>query len=306
MTIAFWNTGLEQPGPGRLLARINAVEAPEIATTRATIAALDADILVLSGLDYDAGGLALSALNARLDQPYPHLLPLRPNAGLATGLDLDGDGRLSGPGDAQSYAAFPGQGGMAILSRLPPLPQASRDFSTLLWRDLPGTTLPPLPAGAADLLRLSSNGHHDTALALADGRALHLLTWHAASPAFDGGTGRNRSRNADETRFWSLLLNGALPSPPPAAPFLLIGQANADPQRGAADPAPIRALLTDPRLQDPLATAGPTADYGGTVGALRVSYILPMAGLKVTEATRLPRPEGARHHPIRLRLDLTP
>lgn len=301
VSIAFWNAGLEQSGPGRLVAAIDRATAPEIATALATIAALEADVLVLSGVDYDAGGLALAALNARLDSPYPYLRALRPNAGLATGFDLDGDGYAGGAGDAQSYAAFPGQGGMAVLSRLPFLTEASRDFSTLLWRDLPGVRLPPLPEGAAEVLRLSSNGHHDTALGLPDGRALHLLTWHGASPAFDGGTGRNRLRNADETRFWSLLLEGALPFAAPRAPFVLIGQANADPDRGEADPGPIRALLADPRVQDVL--PGPTADYGGTIGALRVAYILPMAGVSVTEASRLPRPEGARHHPLRLRLE---
>lgn len=302
MTLAFWNAGLEQAGPGQLLAEVTRGDAPAIGTALSMIDALDADILVLGGVDYDAGGLALAALNARLARPFPHLAPLRPNAGLATGFDLDGDGRLGGPGDAQSFAAFPGQGGMAILSRLPLLPEASRDFTGLLWRDLPGAMLPTLPEGASAVLRLSSNGHHETAVALPDGRTLRLLTWHGGAPAFDRGTDLNRRRNADETRFWHLLLTGDLPFPPPEPPFVLIGQANADPQRGAGDPGPIRALLSDPRLQD--AIPGETTDYGGTVGKLRVSYILPMAGLRIEEATALPAPEGARHRPLLLRLRL--
>lgn len=296
LKLALWNAELARKGPGLLHRDIVRGDDPRVAAVLRTIADLDADILVLGGFDFDAGGLALAALNTKLPDPYPHLRPLRPNTGIPTGFDLDGDGRADGARDAQGFGSFPGQGGMAILSRLPVVPEESRDFSALLWRDLPGADLPPLPDGATDVLRLSTSGHHDTAVALPDGRRFHLLTWHGTTPAFDGPEDRNGRRNRDETRFWSGLIDGTLGIAPPPAPFAIIGQANADPDKGDGDPSAIRALLADPRLQDPL--AGDTVDYGGEIGPLRVSYILPSADLRILDGAVEAAPEGARHRPI--------
>lgn len=296
LRLAYWNSDLSRNGPGLLARDLMRGTAPDVQAAAQAIAGLKADILVLSGFDFDAGGLALRALNDRLPNPYPHLLPLRPNTGIPTELDLDGNGHRNEARDAQGFGLFPGQGGMALLSRLPILTEEAQDFSGLLWRDLPGASLPPLPPGAPDILRLSTTGHHDTALSLPDGRRLHLLTWHGTTPAFDGPEDRNGKRNADETRFWTLLLDGALPYPPPPAPFVIIGQANADPEKGDGSPDAIRALLADPRLQSPL--SGDTSDYGGTIGPLRTAYILPSADLAVTDAGMAAAPPGARHRLI--------
>lgn len=267
--------------------------ATDIAVATTTITALDADVLVLSGVDYDAGALALMALNATLPLPYPHLVALRPNTGIASGFDLDGNGRRDEARDAIGYGRFPGESGMAVLSRLPLDAGKSVDYSALLWRDLPWAVLPPLPAGAGQVLRLSTTGHHDTAVVLPDGRHLHLLTWHATPPAFEGPARRNTRRNHDEAAFWLHLLDSPQA---PQEPFMLLGQANADPEKGNGDPAAIRSLLSDPRLQDVI--AGDTVDYGGDLGPLRVSYILPSSGITVTDAGHAPTPQGARHHPI--------
>lgn len=293
LRLAYWNTDLNRAGPGLLLRDILKGDISDVVTATDTINALNADILVLSGVDYDAGGQTLAALNATLNDPYPHLAALRPNTGIPTDLDLDGNGRRDEARDAQAFGRFPGEGGMAILSRLPIDHAQGVDHTALLWRDLPGNLMPALPAGAADVLRLSSNGHHDTALILPDGRVLHLLTWHATPPAFDGPEDRNGKRNHDETAFWLHLLNSPTAPPPP---FVLMGQANVDPAKGDGNPAAIRSLLADARVQDVL--SGDTVDYGGPLGALRVAYILPSAGLTVTASGHAARPEGARHHPI--------
>src|SRR3546814_15576309 len=47
----------------------------------------------------------------------PHRFTAPPNTGVPSGHDLDGDGRTMGPRDALGYGRFPGQYGMAILSR---------------------------------------------------------------------------------------------------------------------------------------------------------------------------------------------
>ena len=98
----------------------------------AVIARTHPDILVLTGIDYDHDLRALSELAALVaaagGPDYAHLYARRPNSGMASGIDLDGDGRLGGPGDAQGFGMFSGQGGMAILSRLPVDGDVARDF----------------------------------------------------------------------------------------------------------------------------------------------------------------------------------
>ncbi|MFN4155891.1 MAG: endonuclease/exonuclease/phosphatase family protein [Paracoccaceae bacterium] len=291
--MAFWNVGLNRAGPGLLLRDLAAGTSADVTAAVAAIAALEADLLVLSGFDYDAGGMALTTLNGALPLPYPHLVALRPNTGIPSGFDLDGNGRSDEARDAIGYGRFPGEGGMVVLSRLPVDAARSVDHSELLWRDLPGADLPPLPEGAAEVLRLSTTGHHDTAVVLPDGRRLHLLTWHATPPAFEGAERRNTRRNHDEAAFWLHLMDSPQA---PQQPFVLLGQGNVDPEKGNGDRRAIRALLADARLQDVL--PGDTVDYGGTLGALRVSYILPSAGISVTASGHAPTPEGARHHPI--------
>ena len=294
LRIAFWNVELTRKGPGLLLRDITRGNDPQIAAVLGGIDALQADILVLGGIDFDAGGLALAALNLRLARPFAHLRPLRPNTGLPSGFDLDGNGRRDEARDAIGFGTFPGQGGMAILSALPFDSGASRDFNAFVWKDLPGTLRPD---AMPDSLPLSTTGHHDTAVILKNGQALHLLTWHATTPAFDGPEDRNGRRNHDETAFWSALLAGALPFPSPKPPFLLIGQANSDPEKGDGLPAAIRALLANPALQDPLPLSD-TVDYGGTIGPLRVSYILPTSDLSVTASGIGPPLPSQRHRPI--------
>lgn len=274
-------------------------EDAQVDATIRVIAAADADILVLQGVDYDAEGAALTALAGRLAQagrPYPHRLSLRPNTGRPTGVDIDGDGRSWRARDAHGYGHFNGQGGMAILSRYPI--GDVRDFSGLLWSDLPGSAAAEvLPQAALPILRLASVAAWDVAVTLPDG-PLHLLALHATPPVFDGPEDRNGHRNADELRFWRLYLEGWAPGGAAFAAdrFALIGTFNVDPDRGEGRRAALDALLAHPRLQDPVPRrpggGTQTADWADPVpGDLRVDYILPAARLRVTGAGVL-WPEG--------------
>ena len=296
LRIGFWNADLSRMGPGLLLRDIVRGTDPQVALALDSVAALEADILVLGDIDYDAASAALSAFNDRLPRPYPYLTALRPNTGVPSGHDLDGNGRRDEARDAIGYGIFPGQGGMAVLSRLPLTP--GRDFNGYFWRNLPGTLM---PEGQPADLPLSTTGHHETAVEFPDGRTLRLLTWHATTPAFDGPEDRNGRRNHDETAFWRQLLTGNLPLPPPDGPYVLIGQANADPDRGEGRPEAITSLLKSPLLQDPGGEA--TVDYGGDIGALRVAYILPSADLAITAHGQLPPNNASRHVPIWVEVD---
>lgn len=305
LRVAFLTAELDRDGPGILLRDIEAGKDAQVAAVAAIVAEADADILVLARIDWDLGGQALDAFAARIAEAgadYPHRLALRPNSGMATPLDLDGDGRRRGAGDAQGWGEFAGQNGMAVLSRLPIDRAAVRDFSDLLWRDLPGATLPrwpdgaPFPSAEAQAIqRLASIGFWDVPVTLPEGGSLHLLPFHATPPVFDGAEDRNGLRNRDELRFWPLLLDGALPWPPPSPPFVLIGNGNVDAGGGEGHLDAMAGLLAHPALQDPRPASpggaavghpGATALWEGAdqPGALRIDYILPARGIAVEGA----------------------
>jgi hypothetical protein len=97
LRIATYNPDLSAHGPGLLLHDLRKEDLPpQRAAVVAVIAALDADVLVLTGVDYDLRGEALDALERRLaaaGSRYPYRLALRPNTGVPTGRDLDRNGR---------------------------------------------------------------------------------------------------------------------------------------------------------------------------------------------------------------------
>jgi len=300
LRIATYNVDLSRKGPGLLLRDILSGQDAQIAAVVAVLADLNADILVLTDVDFDHDLIALSALAdalAAAGAPYPYRFATRPNTGMATGFDMDGDGRMGGPRDAQGFGYFAGQGGAAILSRLAIDEKSVRDFSSFLWQDLPDNLIgESLSAAMKPIQRLSTTVHWDVPIILPNDQGLHLLIWHATPPVFDGPKDRNGRRNHDETAFWQALLDATLPMPPPATPFVILGDANLDPVDGDGRNEAITALLADPRVQDPApkgthnrvepAQKGNPAldtalyDFGG----LRVDFVLPSSDLRVTSA----------------------
>ncbi|MCG6882274.1 MAG: endonuclease/exonuclease/phosphatase family protein [Silicimonas sp.] len=283
---------------------------PQVVALVSVLRAAEADVLVLGDVDYDLHGVAIAALAERIGG-YPHRFARRPNRGMQSGRDLDGDGHTGGPGDAEGYGDFAGQGGMAVLSRFPIGSEGMRDFSGLAWTDLPGN----LAVGdGRDPGRLSTTVHWDVPVLVPGGEPLHLLVWHATAPVFDGPEDRNGRRNHDEAAFWRVYLDGGFGNVPKW--FALLGTANADPFDGESRPGALRALLEHPALVDPRpasrgATAAHRADGGvnagqigppeldtvdwpdgsGGPGNLRVDYILPAMSLAVAGSGVL-WPEG--------------
>ena len=323
LRIATWNVGLDRQGPGLLVQDLAKGEDPQIAAVVRVLAELDADVILLTAVDYDRGGVALGLLADRLaaaGQSYPHRFALRPNTGMQTGFDVDGNGRIGDARDAQGFGLFSGHGGMAILSRWPVDEGDVRDFSDLLWRDLPGARPPKMEPGLAEIQRLATTGFWDVPVITPDG-PLHLLAWHATPPVFDGPEDRNGKRNHDEATFWRLFLDGALPMAPPKAPLVLFGDGNLDPADGDGLRQGIASLLAHPALQDP----GPRGTHDRAepaqrgdpaldtvlyddLGGLRLDYVLPGASLTLTGAGVLWPPEtdplypdlaaASRHFPV--------
>jgi hypothetical protein len=296
--IATWHIELSRNGPGLLLRDLIRGDDAQSAAAITVLVALDADIILLTDIDYDHG---LEALNHFADaltaagQAYPTRFALPPNTGVSTGLDLDGNGRLGEARDAMGYGRFAGDGGMAILSRYP-VADGVQDMSAFPWRDLPGALLPPdMPHEVVAMQRLSTTGHWAVPFAVG-GQTLTLLAFHATPPVFDGPEDRNGRRNHDEAAFWLHYLAGELPYPPPEDPFIIAGDANLDPSDGEGTPAALNALLAHPALQDPAprGTSGrtdlgqngdpalDTALFDAPLGGLRLDYVLPSAALSVS------------------------
>lgn len=306
LRIASFNTELSRDGPGLMLRDILRDKDQQIAAVVAVILRTAPDILALQGIDWDYENRGLSALVDRVESEglvYPYRLSLQPNSGMASTLDLDGDGKRGGPGDSHGYGNFSGQNGMAVLSRYPIETDEVRDLSKLLWRDLPGAQLPtqdnkPFPSPEAQAKqRLSTTGHWIVPITLPTGQ-MNLMVFQATPPVFDGPEDRNGLRNRDEIRLWRVLMDGKLGLAPQGR-FVIAGGTNLDPYDSAGRNDTIRILLADPRLQDPSpqsAGAAGAEDQGhktpnatDTVdwtkaGRMRVDYALPSADWTVVDS----------------------
>jgi len=299
--IATFAAPLSREGPGLLLRDIRNGDDPQIVAVSAIIDQTSPDILLLTNIDFDAGAAAISAFSQQLADPFPYVFSTRPNAGVQTGLDVDGNGFSGDARDALGYGRFMGDGGMAVLSRFPILRDSVVDLTATLWRDVPGAVLPALNGGAFpspqvhSILPVSSTGHWVVPVALGQ-QTITLLAFSATAPVFDGPEDFNGLRNRDELRLFEAVLNGEI-LPPPDNP-VLIGNINADPFDGQGLRDGIAGVLARSDLQDPAPqsagaravgdqshSAFDTADWADDgAGNLRVSYVLPASALRVVGA----------------------
>jgi hypothetical protein len=298
--IATFNASLNRATEGALRRDLATPHDPQARNVAEIIQRVRPDVLLLQEFDYDSAGESLRAFranylaraqNGAAPIEYAHSFTAASNTGVPSGHDLDADGRVGGGGDALGFGEFPGQYGMALLSRFPLDAARVRTFRKFLWRDMPGARLPDLadtPA-AADwytaeelaLLPLSSKSHWDVPVRI--GRTtLHLLASHPTPPAFDGPEDRNGLRNHDEIRFWTDYLSGMKYLVDDAGrrgglgrgEFVILGDLNSDPVDGGSIRAGIAALLehgrVDPRFV-PRSAGGPeaAAEQGGANASQR-------------------------------------
>jgi len=273
---------LSRDGPGLLLRDLGRDD-DQIDAIAAIIQHVRPDILLLTDFDYDRDQLALGQFAQRLG--YPHHFAALPNTGMMTDQDLDQNGYLGDARDAQGYGRFAGDGGMAILSNWPLT--LREDFSQLLWRDLDGATMPPMPDSVAQIQRLSTAAHW--IIRVDHPQPFDLWTYAATPPVFDGPEDRNGLRNRDELRLWTQVMDRTA-----AQSLIIMGNTNLDPADGQGIRDAMQTFLADPRIQDPQPVskggafaadadqsgdpALDTADWpDGKPGNLRVSYLLPSA-----------------------------
>lgn len=238
-------------------------EHPRLQKAAARIQHLRPDILLINEMTYDQPGAPgmpagaeagqngrrfvdnfLAIAQADSLEPIRYQAFMAPvNTGLASGHDLNNDGRVvtdypepqpspddgSPPpqtpegraygNDAWGFGVFPGQYGMALFVRedLQILRDSVRTFRRFEWADMPDALKPTLPESGEPWysdeewaeMRLSSKSHWDVPVRLPGGRTLHVLASHPTPPGFDGPEDRNGRRNHDEIRLWADYLSGA-------------------------------------------------------------------------------------------------
>ncbi|MEM9302144.1 MAG: endonuclease/exonuclease/phosphatase family protein, partial [Pseudomonadota bacterium] len=223
--VASFNVALNFPESGGLAAALATGDHGPARKLAAIIQTVRPDVLLLNEVDHDPDMAGLTLLRDRFlavgsddrdGMRYEHTFTAPVNTGVPSGADLDRNGSIGGPGDAFGFGAFPGQYGMAVLSRLPIDVGGARTFQELPWSALPAPAWPIDPEtgeswyddDAKRVLRLSSKSHWDIPVELPGGATLHLLASHPTPPVFDGPEDRNGLRNADEIRFWRYYIDG--------------------------------------------------------------------------------------------------
>ncbi|MEX1179793.1 MAG: endonuclease/exonuclease/phosphatase family protein [Cucumibacter sp.] len=279
--IATFNASMFRPKAGQLAAELGDGESAHIQAVAAILQRVRPDIVLINEFDFDrasAGAFAKNYLEVGQGGglspiAYAHRFIAPSNTGVATGFDLDNNGEVGGPGDAQGFGFFDGQYGMLVLSRYPILENEARTFQNFRWTEMPGNRLEDIagPEGfysveEAEVLRLSSKSHWDVPVDL-EACVLHLLTAHPTPPVFDGEEDRNGRRNADEIRLWADYVagadyivddNGRTGGLAEGALFAIAGDYNADRLDGDGRREAIAALLASGLLTDPGA-----ASFGG-------------------------------------------
>ncbi|MFK7736884.1 MAG: endonuclease/exonuclease/phosphatase family protein [Pirellulaceae bacterium] len=293
LRLATFNVSLNRPQAGKLAEDLSKDDS-QARSIAAVIRAVRPDVLLLCEVDYSTESnnaetfaseyLAAAKTDklggAAIEYEYVYSAPV--NTGEASGLDLNDNGKTSDPEDAWGYGRFPGQYGMAVLSRYPIATDQIRTFQTLRWSVMPDALRPRMPDGESyyddatwKQLRISSKSFWDVPIELQVGEAavrLHLLASHPTPPAFDGPEDRNGCRNHDEIRLLVDYISGAAYFEDDSgknqgleeqAAFFVAGDLNSDPFDGGSRPEAIRDLLNHSRI----ATMDPPSSQGAVVAA---------------------------------------
>jgi hypothetical protein len=220
------DAGLTRLDLGRLLHDLANGNDPQIRHVAEAIQRADPDVLLINGLDYDQYDRATRMLdqnylaisqNGAPPIHFAHHFLAPVNCGIASGYDLDHDGKVvAAPGargytgDAIGAGIFPGQGGLVLFSKFPIDVERIRTFQRFKWKDMPGAML-PLDADGRPwysqeqldrVVRLSSKAHWDVPLKIR-GKIVHALVCEPAMPEGEGQELRSTRRRHDELRFWS-------------------------------------------------------------------------------------------------------
>ncbi len=330
LRIATFNVSMNRNAEGKLRADLEMGDR-QIERVAAVIRAVRPDILLLNEVDFDGRAPSTAELfaskyleNKQRDLlggdawQMSHVFVAPVNTGEPSGLDINQNGKLNEPDDSWGYGRFPGQYGMAVLSKFPIDAGNVISMQELLWSRMPGAKRPEhegvsfYPDPVWETLRLPSKSFWDVPIQTQYG-GIHVVASHPTPPAFDGPEDRNGCRNHDEIRLISEYIHGAeflrkggyARGLVEKDRFVVLGDLNSDPADGGSQAAAIVGLLESARVAQidaPTSSGGrsaskrqgeinekhrgdpaaDTADFNDqSVGNLRVDYVLPSANLKV-------------------------
>jgi len=330
LRIAAFNAYLNRNSEGALKAELLDTANPneQVLAVAEIIQRVRPDVILLNEFDTVMDGTAIETFinqylkvsqNGAEAIDYPYYYVNESNTGIDSGLDLNGDGQTTGNNnDAFGFGAFPGQYGMALLSRYPIETGQIRTFQKFLWKDMPNALLPQKNGApyyspeALSVFRLSSKSHWDIPVNV-NGTLVHVLGSHPTPPVFDDGTldvdsnvfDWNGTRNHDEIRLWADYVDsskgaylydddgttGALGD---EQRFVILGDQNASPDEGDATRGAINQLLDSALIQGdfiPESQGGIDNDPANSLAKthtaswkMRADYVLPSAyGLKIEQ-----------------------
>lgn len=299
--VATFNVSFNRPKSGKLAKDLANNDQQAVKVSR-IIRTIQPDILLLNEFDFDAAHLSLKIfqgdyLQSDILDPslakavYPFSYTNVVNTGVASGMDIDGNGKIGGGGDSFGFGQFPGQYGMVVLSKYPIMTKEVRTFQNLLWHKIPNPATPIFKDGQSwysesvwKAMRISSKSHWDIPINV-NGKVIHLLASHPTPPAFDGPEDRNGKRNHDEIKLWAEYLtnkntdwltddSGNAGGLEQSETFVIVGDLNADPADGGSNNRAIQQLLGHPRVNSQFTP--------GSVGAVRASSNQKKANLNHT------------------------
>ena len=335
LRIATYNVSLNRRSEGQLTKDLATQGNSQAKAVAAVIRTARPDIVLLNEVDYaseqsNAQLFVDNYLNdERIDSlgsgpinyPFVYIAPV--NTGVPSGMDLNNNGSTNDPEDCWGYGAFPGQYGMAILSKFEIESENAKSLQKFLWSDLPNAKVPQAPGDDPyydnqtwSELRLSSKSFWDVPIRTPLG-TLHVLASHPTPPAFDGKEDRNGCRNHDEIKLIQHYIEAAsflkddAGEPTGLKPndaFVVLGDLNSDPKDGGSLATAISDLIHHPRvtkfsapsshgaLQAAKSQGGANNDHQGApdtdtsdfndrnVGNLRIDYALPSRNFDVTQS----------------------
>ena len=317
LRLATYNVSLNRKKHGEMYQELKSGNSSQARALAKVVQQVDPDVLLIQELDKGIKQEVLTAFHdlylnragKRKVSGFPFRHHFLSNTGAQTGFDLDRNGHVGGPGDAQGFGWHAGQYGFAILSKLPFHVNEISEFRNLLWRDFEDTQIsqvrtqemPWYGADSQAVLRLSSKNHVAIPIQ-GPGGLIWILAAHPTPPVFDGPEDRNGIRNYDEIRLLRTMFEGdrglindrgesfKIPS---TDDFVVMGDMNADPRKGDGRPGAIGQLLTHPKVNIE-ATVGkfmPKSNdlklkdpHDTSAFGLRVDYIIPSKTLEVYQS----------------------
>ncbi len=228
---------------------------------------------------------------------YPFFYIGKTNSGVRTG--------FSSPFDYKGYGRFEGQYGIACLSRFRMDFDGIRNYKDVPWGAMPLNYC--AEAACPERFPLWSTAFLDIPVDIT-GTKVHLVLLHPTVPLRGY---MNLRRNADQLRFLGRYINGQDAPGVPAlgrdAPFVVIGDLNADPEEGVGTCEVIKEFLENgnlisPRTDEKTFLEGGGAEWTSIDGPglleARLDYILPSKSRFILKEFHVFRPGGTPWWPV--------